>query len=56
MGGTRIKLRGKYNPTNWTKKRANLQWTNLLNKKGKRSLVCTKCLRTLTNKASGKKK
>jgi len=47
MGGTRVKLRGKYNPTNWSKKRANLQWTTLL-VKGKRSLVCTKCLRTLS--------
>ncbi|MEK7626647.1 MAG: 50S ribosomal protein L28 [Patescibacteria group bacterium] len=49
-GGTRKLLRGHYNPTAWTKKRANLQWTTLL-VKGKRSYVCTKCLRTLTKKA-----
>jgi len=47
MGGTRKKLRGKFNPTNWSKKKANLQWTNLF-VSGKRTLVCTKCLRTLT--------
>ncbi len=52
-GGTRKLLRGHHNPTNWTKKRANLQWTNLLIK-GKRSYVCTKCLRTLTKKAKYK--
>lgn len=46
-GGTRKLLRGHYNPTNWTKKRANLQWTKLF-KPGQRSLVCVKCLRTLT--------
>jgi len=44
MGGTRRKLRGKYNPTNWSKKKANLQWTKI---NGKRMLVCTRCLRTL---------
>jgi len=47
MGGTRRKLRGKYNPTNWSKKKANLQWTNLF-VSGKRTLVCVKCLKTLT--------
>ena len=49
MGGTRKKLRGIFNPTNWSKKKANLQWTKLL-VPGKRSLVCTRCLRTLTKK------
>ncbi len=47
MGGTRVLLRGKHNPTNWTKKRANLQWTNLL-VPGKRSYVCAKCMKTLS--------
>jgi len=46
MGGTRKLLRGHYNPTAYGKKKANLQWTNLL-KSGKRSLVCTRCIRTL---------
>lgn len=45
MGGTRILLRGHYNPTNWTKKKANLQWTRTL-VSGKRVLACTKCLKT----------
>ena len=53
MGGTRIKLRGKFNPTNSTKKKANLQWTRLLNNK-KRSLVCVKCLKTLTRQTAAK--
>lgn len=48
-GGTRKLLRGHYNPTAYGKKRANLQWTRLLSS-GKRSLVCTRCLRTLTKK------
>jgi hypothetical protein len=46
-GGTRKLLRGHYNPTAYTKKRANLQWTRLLNPP-KRSFVCTQCLRTLS--------
>lgn len=46
-GGTRKLLRGHYNPTNYGKKKANLQWTSLL-VPGKRSLVCTRCLRTLS--------
>jgi len=46
-GGTRKLLRGHYNPTAYSKKRANLQWTRLL-KKDKRSLVCTRCLKTLS--------
>ena len=47
MGGTRKLLRGHYNPTALVKKKANLQWTNLLTP-GKRSKVCTTCLRTLS--------
>ncbi len=45
--GTRQLLRAHYNPTTFGKKRANLQWTRLL-VKSKRSLVCVKCLKTLT--------
>lgn len=45
MAGTRRKLRGKYNPTNWSRKYPNLQKTKLPN--GKRVLVCTSCLKTL---------
>ncbi|PIP29774.1 hypothetical protein COX26_02315 [Candidatus Jorgensenbacteria bacterium CG23_combo_of_CG06-09_8_20_14_all_54_14] len=47
MGGTRKLLRGHYNPTAYGKKKANLQWTSLL-VPGKRSRVCTRCLRTLS--------
>ncbi|MCL4403820.1 hypothetical protein M1432_00490 [Patescibacteria group bacterium] len=52
ISGTRIKLRGKFNPTNSGKKKANLQWTRLLG--GKRQLVCVKCLKTLTKKSAAK--
>jgi len=45
MGGTRKKLRGKYNPTNWSRKKANLQYGKL---DGKRALLCVRCMRTLT--------
>lgn len=48
MGGTRKKLRGQYNPTNWKKKKANLQQAQLPS--GKRVFVCTRCLKTLTKK------
>lgn len=50
MGGKRNLLRGHYNPTPKKKKKANLQWTNLLEGKG-RALVCSKCLKTLTKNA-----
>ncbi len=46
MAGTRILLRGHYNPTNWTRKHPNLQKTRLLS--GKRVLACTACIRTLS--------
>ncbi len=49
-GGTRKLLRGHYNPTNYGKKKANLQWTRLFIP-GHRALVCTSCLKTLTNKS-----
>ena len=43
MVGHRIKLRGKYNPTNWSRKYANLQWGRV---DGKRVKMCTTCLKT----------
>ncbi|MEK7212341.1 MAG: 50S ribosomal protein L28 [Patescibacteria group bacterium] len=48
MGGTRKKLRGKYNPVNWSRKYPNLQYAKV---RGKRALICTGCLRTLSKKA-----
>ena len=44
-------LRGHYNPTKTGKKKANLQWTKLY-VPGKRVLVCVRCLKGLTKKAS----
>jgi ribosomal protein L28 len=44
MTGHRIKLRGKYNPTNWSRKYANLQYVTV---DGKRLHICTGCMRTL---------
>lgn len=49
---TRIKLRGKYNPTGVHKQKANLQYKKIDNK---RILVCTKCLKTITKKNAPKK-
>jgi ribosomal protein L28 len=46
IGGTRKKLRGKYNPTSRKKKYPNLQKTKLPN--GKRVLACTKCIKTIS--------
>ena len=58
MVGHRIKLRGKYNPTNWTRKYPNLQWAKI---DGKRARICVQCLKTLhkaphkvVKKAAGK--
>lgn len=53
MGGTRKLLRGKHNPTRWTKKKANLQWSRAMG--GARRLLCTKCIKTLTRKPARKK-
>jgi hypothetical protein len=47
MVGHRIKLRGKWNPTNWTRKYPNLQMGKV---DGKRVKMCTTCLKT-QNKA-----
>lgn len=46
MGGTRLLLRGHYNPTNWSRKYPNLQKTR--NAEGKRVLACTNCMRTMS--------
>ena len=53
MVGTRVLLRGHYNPTNWTRKYPNLQKHKLPS--GKSALVCTNCLRTMVKPAYGKK-
>ena len=45
MGGTRILLRGHYNPTNKTRKYPNLQKTR--DASGKRVLSCVECIRTM---------
>ncbi len=42
--GTRVLLRGKYNPTKRSRKYPNLQWAALPS--GKRVKLCTRCLRT----------
>ena len=52
MAGTRILLRGHYNPTNWSRKYPNLQKTR--DKDGKRILACIKCLRVLAGKKAAK--
>lgn len=43
MAGERRKLRGKYNPVNWSRKYPNLQYGKV---DGKRALICTTCMRT----------
>lgn len=53
MGGTRKLLRGHYNPTAYTRKRANLQWAHDP-VTGKRMYVCTKCQKTLVKTRHGK--
>ena len=45
MAGTRVLLRGHYNPTKWSRKYPNLQKAKLAN--GKTDLVCTKCIKKL---------
>jgi hypothetical protein len=54
MAGTRILLRGHYNPTNWTRKYPNLQVTTT--PKGERVLACTQCIRTFGKTARLEKK
>ena len=54
MVGTRILLRGHYNPTNWSRKYPNLQKT--MTPKGEKVLACTTCIRTFTKTARIAKK
>ena len=49
MVGTRKLLRGHYNPTNWTRKYPNLQYT--VTPSGARVLACTKCIKAFGIKA-----
>lgn len=44
MVGTRILLRGHYNPTNWSRKYPNLQKTTT--PAGEKVFACTGCIRT----------
>ncbi|MDD5547392.1 MAG: hypothetical protein PHN74_00615 [Candidatus Pacebacteria bacterium] len=55
MGGTRKLLRGNYNPTNWSRKQANLQWATIPGKSG-RVKACVKCKRRLKESAASKTK
>ena len=50
MGGTRKLLRGHYNRTNWSQKKANIQWTTPPGS-DRRVKACTRCIRTLAKKA-----
>ncbi|MEK7560080.1 MAG: L28 family ribosomal protein [Patescibacteria group bacterium] len=43
ISGTRVLLRGNYNPTTRSRKYPNLQWATLLS--GKRVKICTGCLK-----------
>ena len=45
---TRVKLRGKYNPTVKKRKYPNLQWARLAS--GKRVKACAKCIKTMHKK------
>lgn len=54
MVGTRILLRGHYNPTNWSRKYPNLQKT--VTPKGEKVLACTTCIRTFAKAAKMKEK
>lgn len=49
MGGARRLLRGHYNPVNWSRKYPNLQYAKV---DGKRTLICTNCLKTIAKKAA----
>jgi ribosomal protein L28 len=54
MVGTRILLRGHYNPTNWSRKYPNLQKTTT--PKGEKVVACTNCIRTFGKAARMEKK
>jgi len=51
MGGTRKLLRGHYNPTNWSRKQANLQWFSEPGKAG-RVKACVKCIKLKKSKTA----
>lgn len=44
VGNCRIKLRGKFNPTEKKRKYPNIQWTKLAS--GKRVKSCVRCIKT----------
>ena len=54
MMGTRILLRGHYNPTNRSRKYPNLQMSKLPS--GKRGLICTSCMKTMARKGQKRTK
>lgn len=54
MVGTRILLRGHYNPTNWSRKYPNLQKTTTPS--GEKVFACTGCIRTFGKAARIKDK
>ncbi|MBI2609727.1 50S ribosomal protein L28 [Candidatus Giovannonibacteria bacterium] len=43
ISGTRVLLRGNYNPTKTSRKYPNLQWASLPS--GRRIKICTDCLK-----------
>lgn len=47
MGGKRRLLRGHYNPVSKSRKYPNLQYATV---KGRRTLVCTSCIKTVSKK------
>ena len=49
MVGHRIKLRGHYNPTNWTRKYPNLQKT--VTPAGEKAVACVQCIKTFAKPA-----
>jgi len=51
VGGTRILLRGHYNPTKKSRKSPNLQWVKIPGKLG-RVKACVKCLRQIKRKSA----
>lgn len=48
MATTRVLLRGHYNPTSKSKRYPNLQWAKVA---GKRTKICTDCIKTLNRAA-----
>jgi ribosomal protein L28 len=50
VAGTRKLLRGHYNPTTDSRKKPNLQWSEIPGKPG-RYKICTKCIKLIKKKA-----